>query len=217
MADVQRELGRRQIWITRGHLAALGVATAFIALLAFFVGVKVGRAQIEAQAISSQAGFLPDDDQEDSLEALLREVERAQAENETDAPAVDDLSFAEDLTQAKPPVTPTETTPEEQVVTTTLPDEDNVPEAPEEISPAPPASGWSVQISSHNTANDADLQVARLKEQNFSAYRVEALINGITWYRVRVGAYTKRDKAEKAKKEMEELLNISGLLLVEAP
>jgi hypothetical protein len=69
----------REIWITKGHLAALGTATLAIALLAFFVGVQVGRSQTKLTAVTASDNLLPDPEREDALEALLREVEAAQA------------------------------------------------------------------------------------------------------------------------------------------
>ena len=44
---MQTQNNRPTIWITRGHLAALGTATLAIALLAFFVGIQVGRSQVD--------------------------------------------------------------------------------------------------------------------------------------------------------------------------
>ena len=45
MADLARNHTDRQIWITRSHLAALGITTLFIAILSFFIGLKMGQNQ----------------------------------------------------------------------------------------------------------------------------------------------------------------------------
>ena len=89
----------REIWITKGHLAALGTATLAIALLAFFVGIQVGRKQVDAPPPPQADNILPDPAKEDALEALLREVEAAQA-------AAPPLAFPDTLQRVKRPKHP---------------------------------------------------------------------------------------------------------------
>lgn len=57
--------------------------------------------------------------------------------------------------------------------------------------------GFTVQVSSYQEAGVADKLVRQLMAQGFSAYRVEADVNGQKWYRVRVGSFESQDKAEK--------------------
>jgi DedD protein len=201
----------REIWITKGHLAALGTATLAIALLAFFVGIQVGRSQIEAAPSENIDALLPDPEREDALEALLREVESAQA-------AAPPLAFPETLVEGKVPEAPE--TPEEAPVKTEVrpaPEVKHTP-PPEPPKSAPiPKSGWSVQIASYERVADADARVTKLQERKLKAYRVAALIRGHNWYRVKVGSYPTRDAATKARISLARTLGTRDLMITEAP
>ena len=72
MADLARNHPDRQIWITRSHLAALGVTTLFIAILSFFIGLKMGQNQAGPATAAAPPPLLPDPEKEDALEELLR-------------------------------------------------------------------------------------------------------------------------------------------------
>jgi DedD protein len=211
MADWVHTQNGREIWITKGHLAALGTATLAIALLAFFVGVQVGRNQAETPALADNPTILPDLDREDALEALLREVESAQA-------AAPPLAFPETLTEGNAPEVP-EAPEEEEVPTDIRP----APEATQTPPPDPPksapvpASGWAVQIASYESASDADARVAKLQERDLKAYRVAALIRGQNWYRVKVGPYSSKDAAADARTELARTLGTRDLMVTEAP
>lgn len=188
---------------------ALGTATFFIALLAFFIGIQVGRSQSDAPEVSSDAALVPDSSRQDALEALLREVEAAQA----DAPQ---LAFNETLAQdnaPQPPVeAPTATEITTEVVASTPPPPP--PPAPKE-SPMP-KDGWSIQVASYDSVQDADVRVNQLKAQGLMGYRVGALIRGKQWYRVRIGGYSTKQAAETARLKLQSQLG-GGLLLAEAP
>lgn len=201
----------REIWITRGHLAALGTATLFIALLAFFVGIQVGRNQTDSpQSISSDM-LLPDPNREDALEALLREVEAAQS-------AAPPLAFPEALTEDNPPETP-EKEDETATETAVEPAEEATPKPPPEPpeSAPVPSSGWSVQVASYDTVTDADARVEALRDRKMKAYRVTALIKGKNWYRVKVGSYPSEEAAITARKNLSAILGTRDLMITEAP
>ena len=201
----------REIWITRGHLAALGTATLAIALLAFFIGIQVGRNQAETPQEIPADALLPDPAKEDALEALLREVEAAQA-------AAPPLAFPDTLTEGEAPEPPQEE--EEEAVETTI---EPVPEVKQEPPPptpstAPvPTSGWSVQVASYDNAPDADSRVEKLRERDLKAYRVTALIRGKNWHRVKVGSYPTKDAAAKARDDLARILGTRDLMITEAP
>ncbi len=201
----------REIWITKGHLAALGTATLAIALLAFFVGIQVGRTQVDAPSEAVADVVLPDPAKEDALEALLREVEAAQA-------AAPPLAFPDTLTEGEAPEPPEEKA-EESIET----EVDPVPEIKKEPPPPPPKtapvpkSGWSVQVASYDNANDADARVAKLRERDLKAYRVTALIRGQNWHRVKVGSYSSKDAAAKARGDLARILGTRDLMITEAP
>jgi cell division protein FtsN len=190
----------REIWITRGHLAALGTATLAIALLAFFVGIQVGRNQADTPVASDTETILPNPDREDALEALLREVESAQA-------AAPPLAFPETLSEGIAP--PTDVRPASTAKQAPPPD-------PPKSAPVPRA-GWSVQIASYDAAVDADARVAKLQERGLKAYRVTALIRGVNWYRVKVGAYPSKDSAAEARVKLTRILGTRDLMITEAP
>ena len=201
----------REIWITKGHLAALGPATLAIALLAFFVGIQVGRKQVEAPPVTQADNILPDPAKEDALEALLREVEAAQA-------AAPPLAFPDTLTEGEAPKAPVEE--EEKPVET---DVEPVPEVKKDPPPPPPKaapvpkSGWSVQVASYDNAKDADARVEKLRERELKAYRVTALIRGQNWHRVKVGSYPSKDAAAKARNDLARILGTRDLMITEAP
>lgn len=188
---------------------ALGTATFFIALLAFFIGIQVGRSQSEAPDVSGDAALLPDSNQQDALEALLREVEAAQ----DDAPP---MAFNETLAQDNAPEPPVEDA-EQKALSTEVP----AATPPTPPPPAPkdspiPKTGWSIQVASYDSVKDADARVAQLKNMGLKSYRVGALIKGQQWYRVRVGAYPNKAAAETARQQLQGKLG-GGLLLAEAP
>ncbi|MFH2092001.1 MAG: SPOR domain-containing protein [Pseudomonadota bacterium] len=72
--------------------------------------------------------------------------------------------------------------------------EDKTPLAPE------PASGkagqYTIQIAAYKDFKDAVTQMAQLEKKGFAAYRVKTIINGVTWYRIRTGAFSDYDQAK---------------------
>jgi DedD protein len=203
---------KREIWITPGHLAALGAATFFIALLAFFVGIQVGRGQASAPTNPKLSTLVPDAKDQDALEALLREVDAAQSEE----PA---LTFTENLSNGVAPAPPTE----DKAAPAAATDVEPPPAPPPEPPPAAtngaplPTSGWAVQIASYDSTKEADSHVASLVQLGHQAYRVAALISGRTWYRVRVGGFATKQSAEKARVKLSNELGNPDLMLAEAP
>lgn len=216
MPDLART--NNQIWITRGHLAALAVATAAIAVLAFLVGLEVGRSgQPEGDGGEpAAAAFLPDATDEEALEGLLREVERAQAELEQ-KPATPTVGFNHELAAEAPPVPP-ETPPPSAVVAELPVDGDAVPAPPvAAASDQLPTDGWAIQVASYSPQTEADEHVARLREQELRAYRVAALVSGQTWHRVRIGGYRTQEAAAEARQELASVLGIDDLMVAQAP
>ena len=210
-AEKMATQNRREIWITKGHLAALGTATLAIALLAFFVGIQVGRKQVDPPLTPTSDNILPNPEREDALEALLREVESAQA-------AAPPLAFPETLAKnsAPPAPEPKEETPVETEVRNS-PEPTTVPPPDPPKSAPVPKKGWSVQIASYESSADADARVAKLQEQKLKAYRVAALIRGQNWYRVKVGSFPTKDAAAKARADLARTLGTRDLMITEAP
>ena len=155
MNDGVRSRTDRQIWITRGHLAALAVTTASIALLTFLVGVKVGqRTAPEIAVPAQQTGVLPDSSAQASLELLLREVELAQASVDPAGVPQVALSFPSVLGEGST-ASPAAATP----VVATVSVAPDVGDAPKPPTNRLPVDGWSIQVASHPTQAEADAEV----------------------------------------------------------
>jgi cell division protein FtsN len=61
---------------------------------------------------------------------------------------------------------------------------------------------YTVQVSSWTSTADADRAVSKWKQAGFDAYVVEGIVNGRTWYRVRVGRYTTMDEARQVAEQI---------------
>lgn len=210
MPELSRE--KEQIWITRNHLAALGVATVFIALLAFFLGVKVGSSSAGPEEEARPPALTMDAARQAELEAVLRQAART-------APARD-FSFPSELPADS--VTPpgagqsgdaATTGP----LTTAEPSEAQAALSADAPVGAVPHGGWSVQIGIYATPAEADARMAELVEQELKPYRVAALVDGQNSWRVRLGGYGTREAAEEALPELRAALNLAELSVVPAP
>jgi cell division septation protein DedD len=61
---------------------------------------------------------------------------------------------------------------------------------------------WSVQISAAPAKNVADKLVQQLKAKGYDGYVVEVNVRGQTYYRVRVGRFSKREEAESMRQSL---------------
>jgi len=61
---------------------------------------------------------------------------------------------------------------------------------------------WSVQVSAEPAKDIADTLVQRLKAKGYDGYVVQADVKGQTYYRVRVGYFDSREKAESARQSL---------------
>jgi cell division septation protein DedD len=206
--------GRREIWITQGHLWALGFVMTFIGVLAFFVGLLYGRSQ--AQPIDGSQGaatFVSAELEADALDELLARLEAMGVEDPQDGA----LSFPGTLAEGEvfPVPAPAEDEPAETVV---LPGREQ-PEPPsgEPTAGDVPSGGWAVQLASHVTQEEADLHLAQLEELGMAAYRLAAVVRGETRHRVRIGGYKSRKAAEKGRDELADSLGIPDAIVVSAP
>lgn len=213
MPETSRARSNRQIWITRGHLAALAISTASLAMLTFFLGVRVGRGTVPStQDLAVQATLLPNADSQASLELLLREVELAQASLDPTGQPQTDVEYTE-LLRTSATATPAAAS----LPTGTVSIAANDTSHPRPPTFTPPESGWSVQVSSTPLVAAADQQVAGLIAAGHRAYRVDALVDGQNWYRVRVGGFDTRDEADAARRILAVQTSTPDLALAEAP
>jgi len=89
-------------------------------------------------------------------------------------------------------------------------EEPKKPTAPEKISKETPSESlpipkkpayykpWAVHFSSFSTKKEAAAIKQSLVKKGYNAYITETKIEGITWYRVRVGFYSTKEEAKKS-------------------
>ncbi|MBN1336631.1 MAG: SPOR domain-containing protein [Deltaproteobacteria bacterium] len=211
---MSRLKGQREIWITRGHLWALGATTVFIGILAFFVGLLLGRGDSAPEPEVQTASLLPPDVENDTLDELLARVEEASRERGRGEP----LTFQGTLpagTTAPLPEPGAEPGPEGVVV----PPARQSPEPPDAEPEAGevPQDGWAVQVGSYSSASEADQRIADLSDRGVAAYRVSALVGGSTWHRVRVGGFDSREAADAARARVAVESGSDEAIVVKAP
>ncbi|HZD40107.1 MAG TPA: SPOR domain-containing protein, partial [Terriglobales bacterium] len=72
---------------------------------------------------------------------------------------------------------------------------------------------WSVQISAARARDVADTLVQQLKAKGYDGYVVQAEVKGQTYYRVRVGRFGAREKAESLRRSLERQEGYRGAYL----
>lgn len=206
------ELGRErdQIWITRSHLMALGVATGCIALLSFFLGMKVGRSSASPGEEVRPPGLVADAARQEELEAVLREAARASPKQ--------DLAFPGELPSDSVGAPPAEASEAgaEQATSVAPPPGQALPAAEAPVGDVP-HGGWSVQVGTFASAAEADNRMAELKTGGLRAYRVATLVDGQNVWRLRLGGYKTQDEANGALPELRSRLGVSDLTVAPAP
>jgi cell division septation protein DedD len=213
MAELARMHGDKQIWLTRSHLAALASTTLFIAVLSFFVGLRIGQSRSTSPAAATAPLLLPDPAKEDALEALLRQVEVAQAEGAS----ASDLTFPQALSAGEAPPTPTTALPSVTRESAVAPPAGLAAPTSGAIPPLPVQEGWSIQTFSFEDPAEAAAKVTLLSEAGWSAYQITALVHGQNWHRVRVGGYPNKEAAAKASAELAAGLGLEDLMIARAP
>ncbi len=221
MRDLSRIHGEREIWITRGHLWALAMTTVFIGLLAFFVGLLLGRTRTtEAEPVPEQSSLITEEMEADALEELLARVEVAANNNSEEAV----ITFPEVLSPgqssaARPP--PSATLPEttEASSRTRVSAGRHIPEPPSGALSAGkvPSGGWAIQLASFTTESEADARLGELAEAGADAYWVSAVVDGITRYRVRIGGFSSRGDADVRLAELSARWDVADAIVTRAP
>ena len=211
---MDRLRGQREIWITRGHLWALGVTTLFIGILAFFVGLLLGRGDSAPEPEAAADALVPPDVENDALDELLARVEEASRGRAGEEP----LTFQGTLVAGEPAALPEPEVPLEPDATV-VPPAHAGPEPPGDAPAAGrvPASGWAVQVGSYSSATEADARIADLAARGVNAYRVAALVEGSTWHRVRVGGFGTREAADADRARIAVESGSDEAIVVKAP
>ncbi len=84
------------------------------------------------------------------------------------------------------------------------------------LSAAPAGSstgGYAVQVSSWPGKSRADAIAAELADKGFRAYVFDGLVNGVTWYRVRVGNFATSREANSTVSALEEKGYAGGIVV----
>ena len=196
--------------ITRSQISAIGLITLALVICTFALGYKTGIAQSKPTSISQNQSLLPYADEQASLEELIRQIESSST-----LPAKDYI-FHEELEAQKLPLGMSSDAQllEKTMVTS---DKNLDPPTPEITKLNLPTSGWSIQIGSFPSLEEAEDLIADVAEKELEAYYVVALINGENWYRVRIGGYNSRSLAEKAKQSLGSQLGGTDYLVQKAP
>ena len=194
---------------TRSQLFAISLTTLALLTSTFALGYKAGAMQINTIE-SSPSQFLPNFEEQASLEELIRQIES------NDHIPAKDYIFHEELEAQSFPLGLTSSNASLEK-TKLLSQKHLDPKEPEITKITLPTSGWSVQVGSFPTLEEAEDLIADLAEKELEAYYVVALINNQNWYRVRIGGYNSKSIAQKAKSSLQSKLGGKDYLIQKAP
>ncbi|MEZ4241257.1 MAG: SPOR domain-containing protein [Myxococcota bacterium] len=183
MSELARRRNARDMWISRGHLAAAASGAASLAVASFAVGVFLGTHRRAPEV--DPAPFTPDD----SLVELLARVETTAA-----LPGgVDEAMTFPDLLRdggPKPKPPPAESArPPEQL--------DLGAGAPV-LADAPPPGEFTLVVARGDDADTIRAEVADLRQRGLAAWVSAAIVDGRWSYRVAVGGYPDEAAARHA-------------------
>jgi nucleoid DNA-binding protein len=72
--------------------------------------------------------------------------------------------------------------------------------------PPPSTGSFTVQVSSWQSRSKAEAEIARLQGASLDAFVEEGVVEGETWYRVRIGRYVSRGEASEAAARFSQIL-----------
>jgi hypothetical protein len=194
---------------TRSQISAIALITLALVVCTFALGYKAGASQSSVSITSGQS-LLPNTDEHASLEELIRQIESSNT-----LPAKDYIFHEELDTQRLPLGLRTDEQFLEQTKLTS--DHTLNPPEPEITKLNIPTSGWSIQVGSFPTLDEAEEYIATLTEKELDSYYVIALINNQNWYRVRIGGFNSKSLAEKARTSLSAKLGGKDFLVQKAP
>jgi len=215
---------RGEYWISTPQVVSLSVIAIALTVLAFFIGVFVGRGQANSLAVvptepanGRTAGLISDDVENDTLTELLARVEAAAATRADSIVSEAPLTFSEELVVEELVVEIPEEVEEEEVEVEVMPAA--APEPPEleseieNLLANAPSEGWAVQVGSNPSLDDAMLRQEELRDMGIETYVVAALVGGNTWYRIRVGPFGTRSDAAERKNTLLAELNQTDIIV----
>jgi cell division protein FtsN len=78
--------------------------------------------------------------------------------------------------------------------------------------PKVPAGKYTIQVAAYKDFKDAVTQMAILEKKGIDAYRIRGEKGGITWYRVRTGAFTDYDAAKAGLEKLNQA-RVGGMII----
>jgi hypothetical protein len=219
MSDLARRRNARDLWISRSHLAALGVGTAVLSATTFAVGFSLSAGREAERVPASLLSEVPDD----RLVELLARVEAS----EDPLGGIASLTFPEDLSRVPEPILPigpplppgvgpvepaapaVSAPPIEPIVI------HGAPPAFAPVSDPPPPGSFTAKVAEFEGAAGANRAVAlraSLRAAGLEAWVATRLEGGVPRYRVAVGAYPDEASAARIR---EAILEIEPDLTVE--
>lgn len=192
-----------EIQLNTPHLVLAFLGAAVVGVAVFWLGVVVGRGPTEpGPADQWQAAAPAEGTEEEPLEfyeavsepTLQPEAPAATAAAPTEPPA---QPQAEQLSSAAAPQFEPADPVDEQRATVVAESDVGLPRADASL-----PSGWIVQVRSTPEKPAADSLQAALVAAGFPAFVVSVDVDGITWYRVRVGRYRSQGEANIVEAEL---------------
>jgi len=199
--------------LTIGQVLTLTLGFLVASLLIFVFGIWVGKDLVERRLAQEERVVRKPADRTELAEAKgaepVAEVD-VTAQEKTKVPAA--LAAAPTATVQMLIAAPTQpvrlvpvtTTPAMATAAPTAPARPTRPAAvPTQARPAAHAAeewadaGWTVQVYATTDPNQATALARKLLSKGYDAYTLQAPMRGQTWYRVRVGRFSNRDRARE--------------------
>jgi cell division septation protein DedD len=199
MSELARQRSARDIWISKGHLYAMGVGLALAVVAAFAAGYGAGRQSVELPPPSSIR--LTGDASDGSLVELLARVDATA----TPDGGVLELTFPDALA-GEAPALAAEAVAEQEPTASVAAGEGELPEAAD----LPPAGRWTVSAVALPSREDADRVAADLKARELEAWVGVEALEGQTRYRVAIGGWGSRVEAERALPGLQAAIEAAG-------
>jgi cell division protein FtsN len=196
--------------ITKRHIAAASITTLTLSLFTGVVGYQSGRKLSIHAEKPSAVSLLPDVEHQETLEALLVEIEQ------TEHIRVDhDYQFVRELQKDQPISIPEK--PNSSLTETTVESSESDENLPELPSNPLPSGGWAIQVASFPTIGEANDEALKWNDRSQQAYVVVAALHGDIWYRVRIAGYADKAQAELQRKSIQTEMNEFDYMVVKAP
>ena len=188
MNDLARQRRDHDIWVSRSHLYALGVGMVLFAVACFALGYTAGRRSVDRFEPTTSAR-LQDQPADDGLVELLARVDAAA----TPDGGLRKLTFPQALEGQGGDVEVPTLAPAAGVIE--VPGAGAVElEAPASV----PKGSWTVAVASLPDRPEAEAVAANLTARGIESWIGTERIEGVTAYRLAIGAYASRAEAEEA-------------------